>query len=259
MANRRFRLDSLRSLFMRVIGRRRRREIRSDWEVLAESEPWAVPRGNVSVLDRTSDLGAWAPRSREFSRLFPVLTRLLSRSRITPLTISGYPWTLFSWGDPAGELSGWLSPAPSESPLENAFVHHRVLLQSFGGVTERFNDAESTWLLSHIDALTMESAQSDASFIADYDWIFEQHGVPIPIDLEAYYCIAREANGNSTLCHRKTGEVLLFASDHDFDHIEPLEGCPEYSLYRIREVKTFTDWVEKIATQWVEVVEAQHP
>ena len=226
----------------------------SDWEVLAESEPWVVPEGNVTVLGRTSEPGAWAPKSEEFGRLFPALSSLLSQSRVTPLTVSGSPWYLFSWGEPDGELSGWLSPAPSESPLEKIFGRHRVLLQSFGGVTERFNDAESTWLLNHIDVLTMESAQFDASFIADYDWIFEQHGVPIPIDLGAYYCIAREANGNSTLCHRNTGEVLLFAPDHCFDHVEPLEGCPEYSLYRIREVKTFTDWVEKVAAQWLEAV-----
>jgi hypothetical protein len=68
-----------------------------------------------------------------------------------------------------------------------------------------------------------------------------------------YYSIAREANGNTTLCHRLTGDVLAFAPDHSFDHIAPLEGCPEYSLYRIPSAPTFEAWVAAVALQWTVV------
>jgi len=228
----------------------------SDWEILSEREPWLIPRGSVNVLGPTSGSGSWVPKSVEFGRLFPILNSLLSRSRITPLKISGESWTLFAWGDPDVDLAGWLSPTPLEVPPKGVFQEHRVLLDSFGGVNERFNDPESTWLLNHIDALTLNAALSDASFIADYDWAFQQHGLPIPIDLSAYYCLAREANGNTTLCHRVNGDILMFAPDHSFDHLDRLEGCPEYTLYRIREARSFQAWVERVAAQWADYVYA---
>jgi hypothetical protein len=97
-------------------------------------------------------------------------------------------------------------------------------------------------------------AGRDASFINSYKWAFDDEGVPIPILLTEFYSIAQEANGNTTLCHRITGEIVLFAPDHNFKHIVPLPGCPEYSLYRIPSAKAFSSWVSSVANQWLESV-----
>ena len=107
-----------------------------------------------------------------------------------------------------------------------------------------------SWLLNHESALTEKEASHDATFIRDYAWAFEDAGCKIPIDLTAHYSIAREANGNTTLCHRSTGEVLLFAPDHAFDFVTPLEGCPEYTLYRIHGAPDLRHWVHAVARQW---------
>ena len=97
--------------------------------------------------------------------------------------------------------------------------------------------------------LTESEAQHDASFLKDYSWAFE--GVQIPIEMPDFYSIARQANGNTTLRHRVSGEVLLFATDHAFNHLTPYAGCPEYTLYRINDAGTFREWVNVVADQWL--------
>ncbi len=99
--------------------------------------------------------------------------------------------------------------------------------------------------------LTEREASHDASFIQDYKWAFEDADLTLPIEPSEYYSIAREANGNATLCHRVSGQVLMFAPDHCFDNLTELEGCPEYTLYRINGAATFRDWVNAIAVQWL--------
>lgn len=69
--------------------------------------------------------------------------------------------------------------------------------------------------------------------------------------------MAHEANGNSTLCRRTDGTVLMFAHDHSFDHVTPLEGYPLYTLYRIKGAATFREWVERVAEQWLAHVAPQ--
>jgi len=123
-------------------------------------------------------------------------------------------------------------------------------LAEFGGITERAGEFEGQWLLNTNESLTADEAAHDAAFIRDCDWAFEEVPGGIPIDPGAYYSISREANGNSTLCHRTSGEVLMFAPDHSFTHLVPLEGCPEYTLYRINGAPGFVDWVEVVAQQW---------
>jgi hypothetical protein len=103
------------------------------------------------------------------------------------------------------------------------------------------------------DALTEREASHDASFIKDYRWAFED--LVLPIEPREYYSIAREANGNVTLCHRASGQVLMFAPDHSFDYLTELDGCPPYTLYTINGTGTFRDWVDAVAVQWLDHAE----
>ena len=221
----------------------------TDWEKLIEGEPWLVPSEGVTVVGPTSSPGVWTPQSQEFESSYPKLTRLLRAARTTPLSISEDPWVLYSWGG-REQLCGWVSPVNPESIPPAICREHSMLVRSFGGVTERFGEPESTWLLNHVEALTTNLAKADASFIEGYYWPPECPSIPIEVD--EYYCIAQEANGNCTLCHRVDGSILMFAHDHCFSHIVPFDGCPEYTLYRIPEALTLNQWVEVVAAQWLE-------
>ena len=222
------------------------------WQQFIDDVPWFLQDRRVRDV-RDAPRGSWRPRSSEFSGLFPELTRLLASSFVTHVATDDRAYVLHSWEDEDGSARSWLCPPPHDRVSLDVYPAHRILLESFGGVVERSNELLDSWLLNHTDVLTAEEAKHDATFIESYGWAFADFPNGIPIDLEAYYSMAREANGNTTLCHRQTGAVLLFAPDHSFDHIVPLEGCPEYSLYRIPTALTFEAWVAAIARQWTVV------
>ena len=73
---------------------------------------------------------------------------------------------------------------------------------------------------------------------------------------EDYQVIAREANGNLTLCHQSSEEVLLFAHDHCFDYVTACDNCPEYTFYRIQNVHNVVDYFEMLAGQWLNLLES---
>ena len=220
------------------------------WSQFLEEVPWCPVAANVRAV-HVEPPNSWSPRSQEFRRLFPQLTRLLASSTVTRIDAAGGQYVLHSWIVADGEVTSWLSPAPPEQVPAHVCAPHRVLLHSFGGIVERSNEREDTWLLNQNEVLTTGEAEHDGRFIEAYGWAFADVPGGIPIALDAYYSIAREANGNTTLCHRSSGEVLLFAPDHSFEHVVPLEGCPPYTLYRILGGATFTEWVEAIARQWL--------
>ena len=152
---------------------------------------------------------------------------------MTPIVLSGKPHQLYSWSQVEGNSCAWLSPSPSANSASQLHPDHRTLLRSFGGIVERTNDP-AWWLLNHNEALTAQEARHDGGFM--------------------FYSIAREANGNTTLCHRVSGEVILFAPDHAFDYVQALPGCAEYTLYRMSGAHSFRDWVNEVARQWHDAI-----
>ena len=217
------------------------------WAAFREQVPWFVHRRPNAKPTRTLPPGSWTPRSAEFRSLFPELTDLLSEASLTEVRLLSDRWTLYTWESQDGGYRGWLSPAASPPP-DGLHPHHRVLLESFDGIVESFGDVDS-WIKSHNHVLTPAAAEEDATFAEACAWAFEETG-GIPIDLEAYYVVAEEGNGNATLCHRREGDILLFAVDHAFDYVSVLEGCPELTFYRLNGAPTLASWVNHVAKQW---------
>ena len=220
----------------------------NDWDVFVDSVPWFLD-ANAEVRVSESCAGFQLPPS--VAVLFPALASLLAQSHVTTVSVNDVPHQLLAWDDADGSRNGWLCLPPNCDVPANIHPNHAELLHSFGGIIERFNEPEDTCLLNHSDALTGREASHDASFIMDYIWAFEDAGVDLPIRPSDYYSLAREANGNTTLCHRTTGQVVLFAPDHAFDFVVPFDGCPEYTLYKINGIVTLNDWVETVARQWL--------
>ncbi|MDB5311139.1 MAG: hypothetical protein JWO38_5341 [Gemmataceae bacterium] len=185
-----------------------------------------------------------------FQKTFPQLTGLLCRARLLEVRLDEQPYFLFSWGQPPDQVRAWLSPPPSAEPPASAAPEHGVLLGSFGGIVERYNEPAGNCLLNHNEALTAGEVVKDASFMVAYGWAFEECG-GIPIETASYYPAAWEANGNCVLCERATGRLLFFAPDHADKNLIPFESCPMYTLHVHRQVTTFREWVEHIAGQWL--------
>ena len=75
------------------------------------------------------------------------------------------------------------------------------------------------------------------------------------IDSSDFISFVQEANGALTLYNPENNEVLLFSHDHSFDNVEFLENQPKYTFHRIKGVKSFTDYVEKLAEEWIAEIE----
>jgi hypothetical protein len=182
--------------------------------------------------------------------LFPRLESLLRQASDADIIVDDKSFILFSWVVD-GAAIGWLCEPPTDAPPTGVCSAHDVLLRSFGGIVERFEEPPS-WLLNHNSVLTAKEASFDASFLHDYAWAFPDERVPV--DVGDFYSVAREANGNTTLCHRNTAEVILFAPDHSFEHVRRWRSLPEYTLYSLDGAPDFPSFVETIAEQWLAAI-----
>ena len=219
-----------------------------DWAYFSKSCYWTLfHNSSIEVAASSEKLRL----SHKAAQLFPPLAKLIERATVTDVKIDRVPHKLLGWELRDGKRCGWLCPLPSRKPPKSVCEDHAILLKSFGGIVERFNEFGSSWLLSHNDALTQTEAARDGSFLEYVKWRFEDEGLTLPIEPTEYYSIACEANANITLCHRTTGRVLLFAHDHYFHHVKVLKGCPDMTLYTIRGATTFRQWVNAISRQWL--------
>jgi hypothetical protein len=223
----------------------------NDWTEFTEAVPWFLNDDAVVKVGKRRAPRAFSPAA---AKLFPRLAELLAMGSVMDVSVDGIAYELVAWTSSDGDRFGWLCLPPSAAVPQNLHADHRDLLASFGGIVERFNEPEDTWLLNLEDALTERETARDVTFIQEYDWAFEDAGLTLPIEPSDYYSIACEANGNVTLCHRENGHVLMFAPDHNFEHLTELEGCPEYTLYRIGGAANLREWVDAVAVQWLDYV-----
>jgi hypothetical protein len=113
------------------------------------------------------------------------------------------------------------------------------------------NEPDNSWLLNLNSALVEAEALRPDAWFEYYEGSCEVHSMPIVINEGDYIPFAFEANGNCTLYHRNTSAIIMEAHDHNFHHILPLPGCPEYSLYSIPGCPELQSWVNSVASQWL--------
>lgn len=185
-----------------------------------------------------------------FTNLFPVLSELLWNSRVTELQINHEPYQLLGWTDHQGESFGWLVKPPVTVVDKPLCPEHRTLLARFGGITERWNETEDSWLCNLNSALTYQEAEEGFQGWESYiEEVCSDEGVSCEIKPIDYIAFAFEANGNLTLYRKADSSVIMIAHDHCFEHITPLEGYPEYTVYTINGCSQFVTWVENVAKQ----------
>ncbi|KAF9892687.1 hypothetical protein FE257_001089 [Aspergillus nanangensis] len=213
-----------------------------DWDQFLQETPWFVQP------DQTATVGQEQPWPRGEIASLPHLSALLASATLTPVSIADTDYELIAWGPPSAR-QGWLCrpPLPAE-PTEEAHPIHRDFWSVCGGIIQQFREPDTTWWLNQDEILTATASQMPVSeVLADYSWLWEDNGLTIPIQLDKYYVVASEANGNLTLVHRESGQLLLFAPDHAFDGVTTLPGCPPYSLLTIDDTKDLGTWIEQAA------------
>lgn len=179
----------------------------------------------------------------------PELSALLGSATVTSVSISGTAYELLAWG-PSGDRRGWLGYPPLDAD-DDVHPTHRSFWRASGGIVERFGEPD-TWWMNQNQILTRDAftQTSVSDVLADYSWLWEDDGLTVPIQPDEYYAVAVEANGNLTLAHRSTSQLLLFAPDHSFTGVTPLTGCPPYSLLTFDHEPDLAAWIENCAEAW---------
>jgi hypothetical protein len=219
----------------------------TDWESAVSNLTWLVWNGPQVEVGPTI---RW---DRPPLADLPQLSLLLAAARVTPVKIGEKQHILLAWDGRGGQPAGWLCLPPLES-ADGPPVHRQVW-RVLGGIVESWNAPDDTWLLNQNAVLTPSLAACDPTAeLEAYRGVWEEDGLALPIEPRDYGVLAEEANGNLTLFHRASGDVLLFAPDHAFDHVELLPGCPERTLYRIPDAPTVAAWLECVAVQWLRTI-----
>lgn len=222
----------------------------NDWNDFVTDVTWLIkPNDNVVVSETLNHHQVFSP-SDDFKALFPNLTKLLMKARNTKIEINNERFELLGWTDENNESFGWLCKEPDIESPEYLSKEHRILLGYFGGITERWNEQEESWLLNLNSALT--SSESEQGFQGWETYLHEvcqDVGIQFSLNPNNYIAFAFEANGNMTLYHKDSLNVIMLASDHCFEHITPLDGLPEYTLYSIDNCPNLITWVETVAKQ----------
>src|SRR5688572_2851083 len=158
------------------------------WESFTDNIPWFLTGTERVVAGDLADPGTWR-LPNAVARVFPRLAGLLDSAHTSNVSIDGKHYVLVSWDGEYG-TSAWLSPRALPSTPGELLTAHRELLTVFGGITERSNEPEATWLLNTNDSLTSDEASNDATFVTAYGSAFADVPGGIPIDLTAYYSIS---------------------------------------------------------------------
>ncbi|WP_307440824.1 hypothetical protein [Paenibacillus sp. V4I3] len=222
----------------------------NDWNDFNNDISWFIKPNDIVTITETSKGRDFFKFSDSFTRIYPVLSELLKKARVTNVQVNNKPYQLLGWSDHEGNSFGWLVRPPAVDINKPLCNEHKLLLTYFGGITERWNETEISWLLNLNSALTLEDAEEGfqgwENYIADVsnDEDFESY-----INPNDYIAFAFEANGNMTLYHKNNSSLIMLAHDHCFEHITPLDGYPEYTIYRINDCPDLVAWVEEVAKQ----------
>lgn len=223
-----------------------------DFEAFKSDVSWFVsPKSNIELHDRQGIRLSAACRNT-----FPVLSELIDLSRQTYLTIDDVEYVLFAWDSQDGQVCGWLNKQESPDAYTYEFIEeHELLLRNIGGIQESFNAPEQA-LSNNQNFLFIGSECTKG--IGDWDdyytMLCTEDGKK-EIDHAHLLAFVHEANGALTLYDPKTKKVLLFSHDHSFDNVDFLENQPAYTFHRIHNADTFTDYVEKLARQWKQIIQ----
>lgn len=193
------------------------------------------------------------PVSDFFINQFPNMNALVQKARMLEIIKNENTYKLLSWDDKNGNPCGWLMQF-SENPLIQIIEPHQLFVRCLGGIQESYNVPPDAFNLNQNYMFSPRYCQQGIGGLdVYYRWKCETDKKK-PIDHRHWISFVGEASGNYTLYDPVTEYVYLFASDHAFKNISIVEGQPEYTFYTINGVRTFTDYVETLAKQWLEWV-----
>jgi hypothetical protein len=196
--------------------------------------------------------------TNKFQQTYPNMTKLINESVKTGVEFKGKSMVLFTW-EKGKEISGWM--CQFDNPTIQLIEEHQILIDNIGGIIHSFNGPKSIelngvdynyTLTLNQDFMFVGSMNTDKIGWEEYYLEWCRIGDFKPIDLSNSVFFTKEADGAQYFYDRRTKEVKLFSYDNAFRFIEPIANQPERSMYKIKGVSKFTEFVEMTAKQWIE-------
>jgi hypothetical protein len=220
----------------------------NDFRIFQDEVSWFIkPFSNVQLKEGDARL------SIEFEDTFPKLTSLIKKARVTVVVIDQAEYLLFAWDTKQNLICGWLNEIEeSESYFCEMIPEHELLIRIIGGMREAFNQPGNSFTNNqNFMFLGTECSRGIGDWDIYYNMMCEDEN-RIPIDFSNLLVFAEEANGALTMYNPFTKRVLLFSHDHSFENVNFMEDQPQYTFHTFKGVGTFVDYVEELATQWLD-------
>ncbi|MBK5719385.1 hypothetical protein JGH11_00735 [Dysgonomonas sp. Marseille-P4677] len=202
--------------------------------------------------------------SQEFITLFPKMARLLDKAYKVEFTLNGNQrFRQYIWTREEGSTAGWLCKLEHCVPQgRNIIPEHILLSQTVGGIIDYWLTDSTKEANSFIDANEFTFSLVDSTIgIGGWEdnYINEckEQGLE-PLNTSEFLTFALEANGNTTFYSHKTKEVFVYLHD-DYSPFEitPHKGHPLCTIYQYDKAKSFVEYVEILAEQWLQVIQSE--
>lgn len=200
--------------------------------------------------------------SEEFSKTFPKMSSLLKQALTVDFKINhGLRFRQYIWTRPDGSTAGWICRVDHCVPQgRNIIDEHQLLANELGGVIQWWIDKayevkkETLIKNNNFTFCLADSSIGFGGWEESYKEKCEKEGVE-PFNPDDFVTFALEECGNSTFYNKDTKQVYTYLQDGytPFDS-SIVEGQPEYSIHQFEGAHTFVEYVELLASQWLEIL-----
>lgn len=199
--------------------------------------------------------------SEEFVKTYPKMDTLLKKAKIVEFKINNvfnfrqYIWTLSD-----GTTAGWVCRIDHCVPRGRNIIHeHELLANHLGGIIESWIDKaydknDDTLIKNNTFTFCLSDSMMGIGEWADIYLETCKSQAVKPFDTNDFVTFALELNGNITFYHKDSKQVYLYLPDgYKSLDVELVKGQPEYTIHQLSKARSFTDYVELIAIQWLDI------
>lgn len=195
-----------------------------------------------------------------FVQTFPIMARLLAKASVTSVHKNNIEYKLLTWHCPPNGSWGWLVQKEPETYATelNITKNHKILCSVIGNLIETYNASDAFLSNSMNFMFSLSKCQAGIGPIWDEFYLTRcksEHATPI--NRNNLITFAMEAGGHYILYDHISEEVLTFNTDPGYAYLQSIEGQPSATFYTIKGIRTFTDYVETLAQQWLDLVDCQ--
>ncbi|SHG18983.1 hypothetical protein [Dysgonomonas macrotermitis] len=205
--------------------------------------------------------GHFSP-SEDFAKTFPKMASLLQQTLTVDFKINhGLRFRQYIWTRADGSTVGWVCRVDHCVPQgRNIIDEHQLLANELGGIIQTWVDkpyevkADTLIKNNNFTFCLSDSAIGFGGWEEKYIEQCKKEGVK-PLNSEDFVTFALESNGNATFYHKETKDVYIYLHDGyaPFDNTI-VEGQPEYSIHQLDKAKGFVEYVELLASQWLDII-----